>query len=140
MSKYKDNYLGFKIIGRSLPITGDNNAWLFNIFDDENQKIFDLRIKISRNVLDNQNLNLEEEDNYIREEGLRRVRGRLTLFQFKKETEYGYNVQTTGELVQPPLMTQEYLYNSEEEKFKFHFLESLARIRNKLLPQRPESQ
>lgn len=136
MDEYEDNYLGFKIIGERLPNAGDSTIWLFVVYDENDQGIFRVKLEVSRTALKGLVSDYKDEHEYFWEEGLRIVHGRITLSKYKQDTEYKH---IYGKGVEPPLIIQEPAFNSEDEKIKFYLLESLARIRRRLLPNRFKS-
>lgn len=71
MDKYEGRYLGFKINAERLPKAGDSVIWLFNINDENDQRIFRVRLKVSRNTLMASVSEEKDENEFILEEGLK---------------------------------------------------------------------
>jgi len=131
---YHRTYLGFGIRGWKADRRGDYIEWFFKVNNKDDGLIFKLSIKISEDALVTNGIKHEDWEGYVRDEGLKRVQGRLTLSHYRIGREYRHQLLTTGEYFEPEETFLFPPFRSDEEKVRYYLLKSLRRLRLEIMP------
>lgn len=127
--KCEDCYFGYYIDGMYVPSTRIGcSTWHF-IVRREDQDVFKLEMSMTRSLLAGRGLEKEQAEEEVRCEGLRRVRGRLSLGWFDSGEDYKHIIREDGEQVTPPLPKQHLMFDSDEERITYYLLYAWNHIR-----------
>ncbi len=125
---YRECYLGYQIDGYFVQGGDGQFVWRFKVMW-EDQVVFTLETVIPWSAFDVKGLEREEAIDEVRREGLRRVKGRLSLGWFEEGGNYQHTILKDEERVSPPLPKEQLPFASDKERVTYYLLQSLYRIR-----------
>lgn len=131
---YRDTCIGFNIVGWKRSQNGDYLEWQFEVTDAEANSVFRLSFLVSNSALAMNRISPDSASPFVRDEGIKRVKGRLLLNRYNKGAGYRHKILTTGEEIEPIETVISPPFNSDEEKVRYYLLKALKRIRVELLP------